>query len=160
MTTTRLPTESLADLIEMAISDGRALDRAKYMPHAGRWHSGTEPLYESRCLVCLAGGVMAGTLDVDRERELYPNAFAAEPAGRVLVTLDAARKGHWTDAYRKLEHHNRADYLREWERRNGDMPEPVHCGFFGWEDFDVHLESLEGLLPRLREFEAEVPASA
>ena len=61
------------------------------------------------------------------------------------------RYGHW----------NRAFYIfygrdPEWEivNRLSLLPRPAHVNFNGWEQFELHLASLESILPELREIEA------
>ena len=39
-----------------------------------------------------------------------------------------------------------------------NIPQPLQPHFYGWGEFEIHLESLEYALPALRKAEAEIEA--
>ncbi|MCY4430445.1 MAG: hypothetical protein OXC11_08645 [Rhodospirillales bacterium] len=102
----------LSGLLRVAIADMEGLDRDRYQPNSGDWH---EPSAGAKyCRVCLAGGVMAGTMQVPHGASVTP----AEATGRDhdthnrLQALDDLRSGDvWAAAFS----------LTGGYHRNGDM---------------------------------------
>ena len=60
MNLTTPPPAKLSDLIELAIADTRKLDRHDYTPTWMTWHRPNPA--DDKCMICLAGAVIAGTL--------------------------------------------------------------------------------------------------
>ena len=137
---------SLAGLDQAAIDDAFALDRDIYFPKSRQWHS---PNTEG-CVVCLAGCLIARTLEAPVSRIRFPSYYPVEIGNR-LVALDAMRCGHWNRAYYVL--YGR-DAVVEIGKRLSSLPRPSHVNFNGWDEFELHLASLESILPELREIEA------
>ena len=156
ITAGRLPTDSLAALIRVAIKDARGLDRTIYYPRYDRWHcpNGRTP----QCSVCLAGAVVAGTLKAPATTALGGEYLEIDPytAGeeKALVALDHVRLGEWAIAYNMLEQFHRAakveDYVDD---------APCRSQFLTWSQFLDHLWSLEFFVEKLEKFEDEVPAN-
>lgn len=147
----KLPTHSLAVLLRIAVADGRALDRSRYVPFYGSWHRGTEAMPNTRCRVCLAGGVLAGTVGLSPEKSVTDIYRMRDVSA--LYALDHARTGDYTRAYASLGHFDRA---RAVERAT--LRYPSAALFDGWPEFDEHLHSLEACIEPLEKFEAEVSA--
>ena len=141
----RLP-GALAGLGQAAIADAFALDREIYFPKCRQWHN---PNTEG-CVVCLAGCLIARTLDAPVSRIRFPSYYPVEIENK-LVALDAMRCGHWNRAFHVF--YGR-DPVVEIVKRLRSLPRPAHANFHGWYEFELHLASLESILPELREIEA------
>lgn len=109
----KLP-EKLSDLITLAYEDAKKVLRTPgYEMHMLVWHH-----YDGRaCQVCLAGAVMANTLEVNREESITPENFYDV----VALALNAL------DAFRMLE-------LEECISR-----------FYGWEEGAAHYAGIQKL---------------
>lgn len=84
-----------SELIRMAIDDLEKVEAdTKYSVRMGVWHS---PSLDS-CEVCLAGAVMAKTLETPVENFEYPTGFSATVHAK-LGALDSFRSGHVIDAF-------------------------------------------------------------
>lgn len=154
--TTRPPAR-LSDLITLAVADARSLDRDAYRPDAASWHlTSTRTAGDAaRCRVCLAGCVIAGTLQAPPADIAMYNPTAndervltiEDPEWReALFSLNHARDGHWRDALcsrRRLVDDNTARALAR-------IPCPKQTTFQDWARFDDHLASLEDRAGRLR----------
>ena len=148
------PPKTLSGAIELAIADARSLDRTDYCPSAGRWH---EPMTSS-CRFCLAGAVIAGTLSFDRHHLVEPSmmpllkSVEANKWRQILLALDNVRGGSWGNAWARM--YAKSDGVTDpvpFELK--DLPVPENTYFSGWPEFEQHLESLEEVLPALREIE-------
>ena len=105
--------EKMSDLLELAISDLKKCENdPKYEIGMRYWHTFTNPV----CLVCLAGSVLAKTLEVPRDAFLsdtgsLPSGLTDEHGNpsfsRQMECLDYLRRGRIRDAYRSL--HNLFD---------------------------------------------------
>ena len=153
------PPERLSDLITLAIADARNLDRTRYLPLAEAWHRGypeTPGVPPCSCNVCLAGCMIAGALEAscaDDVRVCNPTgdrtrAITIEDPDwhYALYSVDGARQGLWlgavvTPGY--IVDDNTTRRLRE-------VPPPDQDTFAGWNEFDIHLASLEDRVTRLR----------
>ena len=141
----KLP-DTMNRLLTVAIEDARKLPPELYEPQSLRWHSLTP--YDL-CQVCLAGAVIAGTLKTPRDRTVYPQQLLGD-ATRKLESLDFIRRGEWLRAFKCF-------YLR-WPkiaagRLLHHLPSPSDTHFDGWDEFNRHLDSLEAIVPKLREIE-------
>ena len=139
--------EKLSDLIRMAIADGWKLHQERsndYYPNYGifhsyvaydRYESGQEGPFDI-CHICLAGAVMAGTLQVPLEsvsiRHMSP------PWHRALLVLDYVREGRYREAINTFYNVDRQYELTPWTKAM-----PVNPTFQGWYEFLEHLNSLE-----------------
>ena len=137
---------SMSDLLEVAISDARALDPRIYHPNSITWHVADA---QEQCQVCLVGSVMAGTLAATPDQTLSPDCFPSDTPGK-LEALNFMRMGHWVLAF--------YEFYRHWPRtsiedRLRQLPKPSNSDFQGWHAFRAHLDSLESILPELREIE-------
>ena len=134
---------TLAGLLEAAILDARSLDRNIYVPYHDEWHHASNHNY---CEVCLGGALMAGTLNLSPRVTLSPHMLSHETEVK-LDALDFIRCGLWKQAFDLI--HNRVP-----SRAISDLlfalPAPPFGNFTGWIEFNAHLDSLEELLPALR----------
>ena len=86
--------ETPSALIRLALDDLRKVERdPRYEVWMGYWHTGTGHPERTRCCVCLAGAVMAGTLGAQPSDALCPGSYDEGTRGR-LEALDYFRKGH------------------------------------------------------------------
>ena len=155
MNLTTPPPGRLSDLLELAIADARRLDRACYTPMWMTWHRPRRS--DGRCMVCLAGAVVAGTLGCPIETSIeIATSDSADPQSttitdekwrRALWALDSAREGDWLDAFRALyDTHPEGELYDAVEA----IPAPDHIEFNDWDKLDTHLESLAGCAEQLR----------
>lgn len=80
--------DKLSDLIEVALRDLELVENDKrYTVNMDWWHRSGDT-----CLVCLAGSVMAKSLDVSPDRTRYPNDFDDKTEAK-LGALNWARVG-------------------------------------------------------------------
>ena len=165
MTVSRLPTDSLAKLIRLAIKDARSLDRDMFEPNFGEWlrkayvhkrRAREDWRLSAVCLVCLAGAVMANSFDYDAlPRRTFPGdeIFTDEEA-QALKVLNSVREGDYECAYMVLGRLDLAVRARE-AIGGGQLPLPKNRHFHGWKAFDSHLTSLEGIADELETLEKE-----
>ena len=150
---------SLAALILVALEDAQKLHRGRYSAHHNLWHFVRERPIDhggTRCNICLAGMVMAGTLGASRGLTIYPSCFG-DVTGRALMALDNARIGRWRQAYRFLTGRiGTKEMLRTKVEPDEWPPEPEHGGFEHWSDFDALVEELRKAVPVLRAIERRV----
>ena len=151
----------LSDLIKIAIEDGRSLDRCAYVPYAGVWHQMNDveneltdtnepPVSEvPKCAFCLAGAVLAGTLQIDPLVEIDPYEDNDVPYNwtQAILTLNEIRIGNYTSAIGRfmnlpVEHEAWDDIY--------NLPRPDYTMFDNWETFDAHLKSLEVVVEALQ----------
>ena len=134
---------TLSGLLEAAILDARSLDRTVYVPYHDEWHHASTRNY---CEVCLGGALMAGKLKLSPRVSVSPHMLAHETEVK-LDALDFMRCGLWKQAFDLI--HNRVP-----SRAISDLlftlPAPPFGNFTGWIEFNAHLDSLEELLPALR----------
>ena len=156
MNVTTPPPAKLSDLLDLAVADARRLDRARYTPIWMTWH---RPNPDSgRCMVCLAGAVIAGTLGCSTETSIdIATSDSADPQSttitdkrwrRALWALDSAREGHWLDAFQAL---HGAYPVGELYDAVEALPEPADPEFNDWDKLETHLASLAARANDLRE---------
>lgn len=124
--------DKLSDLIEVALRDLEAVENDKrYTVNMGWWHRPN--VYDHTCIVCLAGSVMAKSLDVSPDRTRYPNDFDDKTEAK-LGALNWARVGDVDYALHHLDvpqssytSFNRSvvDYQDDPEQFKADMREIV-----------------------------------
>ena len=99
------PPQTLSSLIRLAIDDARKLNRNVYAPLYSAWHAPDDTQSPQVCNICLAGAVIAGTLQAP------PHAYVAwlEKAeiddrewANALIAVNYARMGRWKLARIKL----------------------------------------------------------
>ena len=95
---TKLP-DKLSDLIDLALSDlEKARNDPRYEINMSAWHrplkepNALYPFTAGKCLVCLAGSVMAFSLGADSQQDKFPKDYD-EDTCRKLNALDAIRLG-------------------------------------------------------------------
>ena len=155
------PPAKLSDLIELAVADCRKLDQKRYEPSWESWHDGSG---RNTCRICLAGGVIAGTLDVDPGKTvtLSDSDKTGDAPGLVaihdqeweyaLYALDDTRSGNWENALEALDTRLDTDRLPDPVKRGIEgIPPPRHSDFENWDEFEQHLDSLEECAQQLRE---------
>ena len=82
--------DKLSDLLELALDDLEKIEKnPRYGITMSAWH---EPLPDGICHVCLAGAVMAQTLEVPHNSDITPSLFP-DTLSRKLNALDFLRKG-------------------------------------------------------------------
>jgi len=148
-----LPTKPSV-LLRLAISDMERLDRDKYVPSGDHWHV---PMYSEfedafgntrfgmACAICLAGAVMAGTLEVDINKHFEVSNWKESNNVDQLNALNYLRMGLIADALQILGFDSHDKY---------DLPEDIkieHYEFSNWDDADKFLgemDHLAGMLER------------
>ena len=149
----RLPSK-MSDLLELAISDARKLDRERYEPYWAHWHEPKGPTGKT-CMVCLAGAVIAGTLGANHSIGLDIEDFNDETANQ-LDFLDDMRSGMFRRAIEKhigleIDLRNQEDYYVGILKKLDEEYDDSAGDFTDWESFDVHLENMETIVEVLRE---------
>ena len=137
---------NLADLLALAVRDARRLDAASYIPHSGNWHF---PTQKGICEVCLAGSVIAVSLRISRQVHAVPKTFTPI-VQRQLHAIDYMRCGLWTHAFLILYDRSAVPSIAQ---RLRSLPMPADASFRSWPEFNAHLDSLESIIPELREIE-------
>ena len=132
---------TLSELIMVAVTDARKLDRDLYSPCSRLFHFFTTQRW---CLVCDAGAVMAGTLGRDRQEDSCPSQYSRSVEAK-LNALDAARQGHYYAALRIIGLSG-SGIDEEALESIGDSP---HQSYKTWEEFDKHLNHMEGVARQL-----------
>ena len=138
-------TKNLPDLIDLAIADAGKLDRDFYLPYHSTYYSPNDPVYGS-CNVCLAGVVLAGTLNYLSSEPIRLGSVAFNDVREQLYALEFVRTGDYLAAARELDY-NLTDVQVELLRRVSD---PVDMYFTNWESFESHVESLKDVSKKLR----------
>lgn len=164
---------SLASLVRVAIEDGRAMlkDRPEVNPDYGIWWRRNE--HTGRCVACLAGAVMLGTLDGLGKHRLENCDLVNSDALQIMYTgdqvaalcaLDRTRQGNLFGAYRVLDPDRWSRDIEfrdaverfEFKRRKGSKTNRVSApgSFFTTRgEFETHLDGLETLADELEAFE-------
>ena len=135
--------DTLSELILVAVKDARKLDRDKYCPYHLSWHEMFGE--ELTCSICDAGAVMAGTLQVERDVTKEPDDFN-ESVNSKLCALDQARHGYYYAALDSLG----IDCEVHLEEIEDLKPSPFYS-YTNWEEFDKHLNHIEGIAQQLKE---------
>ena len=135
------PPKRLSDLVELAVNDARRLDRSVYEPRAAVWHT---PDVEdpTKCKVCLAGAVIAGTLH-RLPSERFDFNQISDAWAKALDVLDLVRDGSYDGAW--LDHVMRPgkDLTKTGRSIRQSIPDARHQYFTTWEGFDLFLADLE-----------------
>ncbi|MCY4587939.1 MAG: hypothetical protein OXB98_18040 [Bryobacterales bacterium] len=141
---------SMAGLLEVAVKDARKLDRSIYLPYYNDWHDADSS--HNLCLVCLAGSVIAGSLEIAPSDTVSSMTFDRRTE-ELLDAIDYMRCGLWHKAFELIYH--RTPSLQVLDNLQA-LSEPSFSTFDSWEDFDVHLDSLESMLPQLQSIDRAV----
>ena len=151
------PPDKLSDLIDLAITDARKLDQNRYAPTWHKWHQ-IDP-GDGKCMVCLAGAVIAGTLGCARQTHIdiaTSDSDTAEPDSTIITdkrwrnalwALDSAREGNWNGACRALHDVGPDDELGD---ALDELPPPERSEFESWGELAIHLDSLASRANDLR----------
>ena len=139
--------ETLHETLSLAVDDAAKLDRKLYQPRYFYWHS----QYLDQCLICLAGCIVAMTLNSDHTEDIQPCSFGFE-TDRKLQAVNACRTGDWNYAFHIFHRHYPS---LESQARLESLPLPSNITFNSWESFESHLRSIKSILPLLREIEIE-----
>ena len=84
-----------SDLLTLALADLKKVERSsKYKVAMSKWHM---PTADGACAVCMAGAVIAKTLEVERFKERTPSAFETDTEKK-LCAIDYLRRGDLTVA--------------------------------------------------------------
>ena len=139
---------SMSELLTATIADARALDPRLYQPNFAVLHSANT---NAQCQVCLAGSMIARTLRCSPNETFFPGEFD-DDTNNQLKCLDYIRRGHWVLAF--------YEFHRYWprspiENRLRQLPKPDNFNFQCWSTYRAHLDSLDSILPELREIEIE-----
>src|SRR4029079_17076585 len=86
--------EKISDLLDLALNDLTYCEQHRdlYRVHMHFWHMAKDD-ESPRCQVCLAGAVIAKTLETLPEEEVRPNHFC-KSINNKLSALDSLRQGH------------------------------------------------------------------
>ena len=145
---TRLP-DKLSDLIDLAVKDGRRLDREMYLPNYQHWHF---PAEDDRCRVCLAGAVIAETLGANPHQRWY----IRDSDGNIrkkLRALNAVRQGYLSEALRIMSPETPYYLAIERERHvKNAIPalEWEEAKFINWKSFNALLDWCSKVATELR----------
>ena len=93
------PPNTLSGLIRLGVTDGRKLNPAVYRPMHYSWH---EISRGEKCMVCFAGGAMAGTLRADSDKDYTPSSFS-DAWRNAFWALDYVRLGRYRKAYHLIK---------------------------------------------------------
>ena len=151
-----VPPKKLSDLIGLAVSDARALDRKTYIPDCWRWHT---PGRNNKCRVCLAGAVIAGTLRVKPKTEVVRGiseyTLTTDDGGSpvedkawstALYAIDSARGGEWAKALEALDIQVDGTTRKKLEK----IRRPTGPYFHTWTELVEHMDSLTERAEELR----------
>ncbi len=141
---------TMAGLLEVAVKDARKLDRSIYLPYYNYWHDADSS--HNHCLVCLSGSVIAGSLKIAPSNTVSLVSFDRRTED-LLDAIDYMRRGLWRIAFKLIYHRTPSLHILDYLRA---LPEPARSTFDGWEDFDVHLDSLVSMLPQLHSIDRAV----
>ena len=140
---------TMAGLLETAIRDARRLNKAVYYPHFEQWHKSLSHGLMHLCEVCLAGSIISGTLRASSKESKSPYCFGPR-THKLLLAIDDMRNGNWWCAFVNTYSVHPSESLYHQLRR---IPKPDCIEFTGWKQFEQHLDSLETLLPHLRQID-------
>lgn len=141
--------ETMAGLLQCAIDDARKLDRADYYPNYNQWHESLPILGIPLCQVCLAGSVIAGTLRIPYSDSCTPASFDSQ-TNNLLHAINDMRSSCWEYAFIRIYERSPSYSLKAKMKR---IPSVTHADFSGWPQFESHLDSLQKIVPRLREID-------
>lgn len=145
--------DKLSDLIDLAVSDYKALDQSRYYPDSERWHV---PYYVDNraCAVCLSGAVIANTFRGAIEFKYSPKDF--EGSEDKLHALDRVRAGGIWSALDLLGVYAvdmtpvQVDVVADMRTEFDSGAWSGLCVWEGWEDLEDSLSNLTRVAAKLR----------
>lgn len=140
--------DTLSETLSLAIRDARLLDPSIYFPHNRFWH-GYDTTHHNKCLVCLSGSIISQSFQADHKTITTPGSYRDE-IDRKLRSINLVRTGDYTGAFALFHNRHAPTEIR---LLLFELDSPASSSFVGWEQFESHLDSLEELLPSLREIE-------
>ena len=132
---------TLSALIMVAVNDANKLDRDQYAPHFYYFHLKSK---HSKCRICDAGAVMAGTLRKPID-QVYQSEDFVYPINYKLMALDKARRGLYSQAAFLVAGIDGQKLLSLDEKIK---PSP-YMSYKNWEEFDKHMDFMEGVAHQL-----------
>lgn len=137
---------TLSGILFLSYDDAKKLDRTKYIPRFSIWHQSVTNINFSQsdsprnriCAVCLAGAVIAGTLEGTWEEDLDPESFENAEIENRLAALEDLRVGKVTKALRSMN----IDIEENYQRAFGLTRNIRYANFTNWEEFDLFLEEM------------------
>ena len=146
----------LSKFIFKMIDKIKTIDRKIYQPDAGVWHTPTSVVDEDpKCWACL-GGMYAAAMQWAKPTEaLMVNSHRrnfrrlSEKQKNTMHLLNYIRVGNWADAIDKLNDIYETNVLPplSWDF---DPGQPEQAGFYNWDQFDKHIESLSARAKELQ----------
>ena len=133
--------DKMSELIQVAITDAKQINRHRYRADSDTWHSrrrNSDYQRNRRCSVCLAGVVIASTLEADFNARLYPTDFG-ESIDLKLEALDSIRQRNFRLAFDQLA---RASDEFDYDGESGEILHPVihdsmiHTAMDIYDDYD------------------------
>ena len=83
----------ISQLVGLAIEDvANVKENPAYVFNVGFWHV---PLHTGRCSVCIAGAVMAGTLESDPALAVYPTDFDSDTRDKLSLINGMRKREAW-----------------------------------------------------------------
>ena len=130
-------------LIRHAVKDSRSLNRDVYSPAFGAWHRYS--IEKSKCFICFAGAVIAGSLGGNFKNDAFPVNFPKEK--KRLVALDYFRRGMfsvvwWRVGMDELGTETGSDNSQKCLKELQTIKSSVFA-FESWEEYDTFLEDME-----------------
>ena len=142
--------DTLGELLTLALDECDKLDRERYFAVSGVWHEqGHHQGYDDkRCCVCLAGGIIAGTLGADPDTNVYHLPDVGDDSWRdALIAVDYARRGLYRDAYAVLHGGSLVPCFLLDDAETGT----AMGGFVGWDEYDGEVDRLRAVAERFIE---------
>jgi len=93
--------KSLAELLKVAVADLEMINKnPKYILDVDLWHHPIDSKKGDVCAVCIAGAVLAGTLEVNNHKCMDPYSFESKTC-KLLLALDHLRTDYPDEAIAK-----------------------------------------------------------
>ena len=143
-----LETKKLSEFTTIAIDEfEKVINMDGYTPYSGDWHWPTN----NSCVVCIAGGVMAGLFDVKPTEYMKPDGFSDRNVQKRLKCVEIIRLGKFSEVAERLG--------VKWPRNlNFKRIEPLSCNLFN--DFESAKDLINGfrdrIIPEMIEIEKEI----
>ena len=147
---TRSLPDTMSGLLEAAIADARKLDPDIYFPYSELWHTTDN----GTCTICLAGSLIAGTLQTPPDKTMVPLSFPGDVPAK-LDALDSMRFGRWECAFHRFYGEEPSPSISD---QLAYLSRPFCSYFTGWDEFHVLLDSLEKSIKPLRTIELNAKA--
>lgn len=160
---TKLP-DTLHGLMRVALDDLRLCAKDPcYKIHMGSWHRPRQDRNGNEaCWVCMAGAIMAQTLQVPPDQYAAPDTLKDGAASRKLCTVNAVRCGFFVKALRELtggDAYEHYQSCREASRKYGHVDNSLlkdHAqalSEFPWreEDQPAWFEAWDEVVEKLKE---------